>query len=113
MKTRILPLKKVLLSSMMVWIGVTLAVSEVSADQEKIIQNAKNECISASNGKFYMSEQAVILRDLTGDGKQKKSLMLRTSLVQLHYLYGVELVAHTYGSLLMEKSMNFLHTSGN
>ena len=72
MKTRILPLKKVLLSSMMVWIGVTLAVSEVSADQEKIIQNAKNECISASNGKFYMSEQAVTLLDLTGDGKPEK-----------------------------------------
>lgn len=72
MKTRILPLKKVLLSSMIVGIGVTLAVSEVSADQEKIIQNAKNECISASNGEFYMSEQAVTLHDLTGDGKAEK-----------------------------------------
>jgi hypothetical protein len=47
-------------------------VSEVSADQEKIIQNAKNECIHASNGKFYMSEQAVTLHDLTGDGKAEK-----------------------------------------
>ena len=72
MNTKILPLKKVLLSSMMVWIGVTLAVSEVSADQEKIIQNAKNECINASNGEFYMSEQAVTLHDLTGDGKPEK-----------------------------------------
>lgn len=72
MKTKILPLKKVLLSSMMVWIGVTLAVSELSADQEKIIQNAKNECTNASNGEFYMSEQAVTLHDLTGDGKPEK-----------------------------------------
>lgn len=72
MKIKILTIIKVLLSSMLIWIGVSLSASEVSVDESKIIQNAKNECTNASNGKFYMSEKAITLHDLTGDGKPEK-----------------------------------------
>lgn len=72
MKTKTLPITKVLSSIMMIWIGVSLVFIEVSADETKIIQNAKNECTNFSNGKFDMTELAITSYDFTGDGKPEK-----------------------------------------
>ena len=72
MNRKILLITKVLISTMMVWIGVSLVATEVSADERKIIQNAKNECTNFSNGKFDMTERTITLYDLTGDGKPEK-----------------------------------------
>ena len=72
MNTKILLITKVLISTMMVWIGVSLVVTEVSADETKIIQDAKNECTNFSNGKFHMTERAITLYDFTGDGRSEK-----------------------------------------
>lgn len=72
MNTKMPRITKVLISIMMVWMAISLVVTEVSADERKIIQNAKNECTNFSNGKFDMTEQAITLNDFTGDGKPEK-----------------------------------------
>ncbi len=72
MNTKNLPIRKMLISIIIVWIGVSLVVTEVSADGTKIIQNAKNECTNFSNGKFDITERAITLYDFTGDGKLEK-----------------------------------------
>jgi len=71
-KMNVLLITKVLFSILMVWIGVSLVVTEVSADETKIIQDAKNECTNFSNGKFDMTERVITLYDFTGDGRPEK-----------------------------------------
>ena len=68
MNTKIIFIRKVLISFMMVWLGVT----DISADDTKIVQSAKNECTNFSNGKFDMTDRAITLYNLTGDGKPEK-----------------------------------------
>ena len=46
--------------------------SEYRTNAKEVVQKAKNQCASFESGKFYATEQAISLLDITGDGKPEE-----------------------------------------